>query len=147
MYPFKHAVYVVAEPTYPGRVVKVAVLLVCLGTLAPACGEPEPTIVYHFEVRGIGDNVKITYLTVEAGLVETSATLPWASEEYRGTEESDIRIEANGPARSRVKCVVRYKPIHGSYGGGGSGAASQQASLDGDQTVCALAHVSFSAEG
>jgi hypothetical protein len=85
MYPFKHAIYVVAEPTYPGRVVKVAVLLVvCLGTLAPACGEPEPTIVYHFEVRGIGDNVKITYLTVEAGLVETSATLPWASEEYRG---------------------------------------------------------------
>jgi hypothetical protein len=147
MYPFKHAVYVVAEPTYPGRVVKVAVLLVCLGTLAPACGEPEPTIVYHFEVGGIGDNVTITYLTVEAGLVETSATLPWASEEYRGTEESDIRIEANGPARSRVKCVVRYKPIHGSYGGGGSGAASQQASLDGDQTVCALAHVSFSAEG
>jgi hypothetical protein len=147
MYPFKHAVDGVAKPTYPGRVVKVAVLLVCLGTLAPACGKPEPTIVYHFEVRGIGDNVKITYLTVEAGLVETSATLPWASEEYRGTEESDIRIEANGPARSRVKCVVRYKPIHGSYGGGGSGAASQQASLDGDQTVCALAHVSFSAEG
>jgi hypothetical protein len=128
-------------------VVKLAVLLVCLGMLAPACGEPEPTIVYHFEVRGTGDNVKITYLTVEAGLVETSETLPWASEEYRGTEESDIRIEANGPAGSRLKCVVRYRPIHGSYGGGGSGGASQQASADEDQTICALEHVSFSAEG
>jgi len=143
----EHAVHTVAEPTYAGRVVKVAVLLVCLGMLSSGCGEPEPTIVYHFEVRGTGDNVKITYLTVEAGLVETAATLPWASEEYRGTEESDIRIEANGPAESRVKCVVRYRPIHGSYGGGGSGAASQQASQDGDQTVCALEHVSFSAEG
>jgi len=106
--------------------------------LAPACGEPDPTIVYRFEVRGIGDNVKITYLNVEAGLVETSATLPWASEEYRGTEESDIRIEANGPAESTLKCAVRYRPIHGAYGGGGSGALSQQASLDEDQTVCAL---------
>src|SRR6266540_5036068 len=120
MYPFKHAVYVVAEPTYAGRVVKVAVLLVCLGMLAPACGEPDPTIVYRFEVRGTGDNVKITYLTVEAGLVETSATLPWAREEYRGTEDSETRIEADGPAGSRVKCVVRYRPIHGSYGGGAS---------------------------
>jgi hypothetical protein len=125
-------------------VVRAAVLLVCLGVLATACGEPEPTIVYHFEVRGTGDNVMITYLSEEAGLVETSATLPWASEEYRGTEESVIRIEANGPAGSRVKCVVRYRPIHGAYGGGGSGALSQQGE---DQTVCALGQQLLPAEG
>ena len=124
--------------------VKVAVLIVCLGALAAACGEPEPTLVYHFEVRGTGDNVKITYLTAESGLVETSATLPWASEEYRGTKESEIRIEANGPAGSRLKCVVRYRPIHGSYGGGGSGPLSQQ---DEDQTVCALWQQLLPAEG
>jgi hypothetical protein len=100
-----------------------------------------------FEVRGTGGNVKIAYLTVEAGPVQTSATLPWASEEYRGTGESDIRIEANGPAGSRVTCVVRYRPIHGSYGGGGSGSASQRANPDEDQTACALDHVSFAAEG
>ena len=105
MYPFKHAVYVVAEPTYAGRVVKVAVVLVCLGILAPACGEPEPTIVYHFEVRGIGDNVKITYLTVEAGLVKTSATLPWASEEYPGHE--GVRHPHRSQRASRVNAYVR----------------------------------------
>jgi hypothetical protein len=129
--------------------VKVAVLLVCLGALAPACGGPEPTIAYHFEVLGTGDNVKITYLSEEAGLVETSATLPWASEEYRGTEESVIRIEANGPAGSRVKCVVRYRPIHGAYGGGGSGALSDAGShtVAGDQTVCALGQQLLPAKG
>ncbi len=132
------------EPTYAGRVIKGAVLLLCLGVLAPACGEPVPTIAYHFEVRGTGDNVKITYLSEEAGLVETSATLPWSSEEYRGTEESDIRIEANGPVGARLKCVVRYRPIHGEYGGGGSGALSQQGD---DQTVCALGQQFLPAEG
>ena len=129
--------------------VKVAVLLVCLGVLAPACGEPEPTIAYHFEVRGTGDNVKITYLSEEAGLVETSATLPWASQEYRGTEKSVIRIEANGPAGSRVKCVVRYRPIHGTYGGGGSGALSDAGShtVDENQTVCGLGQQLLPAKG
>jgi hypothetical protein len=72
----EHAVHAVTEPTYAGRVVKVAVLLVCLGMLSSGCGEPEPTIVYYFEVRGTGDNVKITYLTVEAGLVENFSNAP-----------------------------------------------------------------------
>ena len=144
----EHAVRAVTEPTYASRVVKVAVILVCLGVLAPACGEPEPTVVYHFEVRGTGDNVQIAFLTEEAGLVETSATLPWASEEFRGTEESVVRIEANGPAGSRVKCVVRYRRIHGAYGGSGSGASAQWANRpDEDQSVCALGQQSLTGEG
>jgi hypothetical protein len=45
-------------------------------------------------VRGSGDDVKVTYHTEEAGLVERTVNLPWTSEEFRGTKQSPVHIEA-----------------------------------------------------
>jgi hypothetical protein len=44
---------------------RASALLVCLGLLALACGEPvEPSIAYRYEVHGRrGTDVRITYLT------------------------------------------------------------------------------------
>jgi hypothetical protein len=74
---------------------KTFVSLVCLGGLTLACEEPHPpTVAFQYTVRGNGDNVKITYLTEEAGLVNRTISLPWASEEFRGTKQSPVRLEA-----------------------------------------------------
>jgi hypothetical protein len=120
---------------------KVSVLLVCLGGLALACGDSEPTVAYHYEVRGDGDNVVVRFVT-EDGLHHETVTLPWASEEFLGTEGLLARIEADGPLESRVKCVVRYRPIDGVYGGNRSGESSQFANRpEEDRTLCALDQV------
>jgi hypothetical protein len=119
-------------------VLKVIALAVCLGGLALACEEAEPTLVYHYEVLGNGDKVKVTYLVNQQDLVHTTVRLPWASEEFRGTKETPVRVEADGPSGSRVRCVLRYRPVAGEYGGDGSGAMSQQATAEDDQTVCDL---------
>jgi len=123
---------------------KAFVLLVLVVGLTAACdafSEPKPSFAYQYAVRGEGENVRVTYLTRPAGLVHETVTLPWTSGEFQGPDEF-IRIEADGPAGTRVKCVVRYRPIEGTYGGGGSGSASQQNSRD-DPTRCALDHVTF----
>src|SRR4029450_13894109 len=74
---------------------KPVVSLVCLGGLPLACEEPySPTVALQYTVRGNGDNVKITYLTEEAGLVHTTVSLPRASEEFRGTNQPPVRLEA-----------------------------------------------------
>ena len=118
---------------------KVVALALCLGSVALACEEPEPTLVYHYEVRGEGDNVKVTYLVDHEGLVYVTTPLPWASEELRGTKETPIHVEVNGPSGSRVKCVVRYRRVNGDYGGNGSGSMAQWANQpDEDHTVCGL---------
>src|SRR4029450_1501379 len=83
------------------------------------------TYGYQYAVRGKGEDVRVTYLTQPAGLVHETVTLPWRSREFEGPDEF-IRIEADGPAGTRVKCQVRYRPIEGTYGGGGSGSSSQQ---------------------
>ena len=123
--------------------VLVVVLVVGLTTACDAFSEPEASFAYQYAVRGSGENVRVTYLTQPAGLVNETVTLPWRSGEFEGPDEF-IRIEADGPAGTRVKCVVRYRPIEGTYGGGGSGSASsQQNSPDEDPTRCALNHVTF----
>jgi hypothetical protein len=101
-------------------------LVLVVGATAPcdAFSEPEPLFAYQYAVRGTGENVRVTYLTRPAGVVHKTVTLPWTSGEFKGPDEF-IRIEADGPAGTRVKCVVRYRPIEGTYGGGGSGSASQ----------------------
>jgi hypothetical protein len=124
---------------------KAFVLLMLVVGLTAACdafSEPKPSFAYEYGVRGKGENVRVTYLTQPAGLVHETVTLPWTSGEFEGPDEF-IRIEADGPAGTRVKCVVRYRPIEGIYRGGGSGSASQQSSLDQDPTRCALDHVTF----
>lgn len=120
---------------------RVSVLLLCLGGLALACGDTdtEPTIAFQYVVRGSGNNVEVTYLQEMQGLVRRTVTLPWTSEEFQGTKESFVRIEADGPPGSRVRCAVRFRPIDGVYGGNGSGESAQYANRpDEDQTVCAL---------
>lgn len=123
-------------PAYPVCVLKAVGLVICLGGLAVACDEPEPTLVYHYEVRGVGESVMVSYLVDHEGLVDQTVHLPWASEELRGTESTPVRIEVNGPPGSRVRCVISYRPVGGSYGGNGSGSMKQWASPDEDQTVC-----------
>jgi hypothetical protein len=72
---------------------KTFVSLVCLGGLTLAFEEPHPsTVAFHYTVRGNDDNVKITYLTEEAGLVNRTVSLPWASEEFRGTKQSPVAL-------------------------------------------------------
>jgi hypothetical protein len=116
-------------------------LLVCVVGLTAACGalsESEPSFAYQYVVRGSGENVMVTYLTQLEGLVYETVTLPWTSAEFEGPDEF-IRIEADGPAGTRVKCSVRYRRIEGTYGGNGSGTSSQWANRpDEDQTRCAL---------
>jgi hypothetical protein len=125
---------------------KAFVLLVLVVGLTASCdafSEPDPSFAYQYAVRGKGENVRVTYLTRPAGLVHETVTLPWTSGEFQGPDQF-IRIEADGPAGTRVKCVVLYRPIEGTYGGGGSGSgsASQQNSHE-DPTRCALDHVIF----
>ena len=122
---------------YLGTVQKNAALAVCLGSLAAACGgsESRPTIAYRYEVRGSGEGVQVSFLVPEAGLVERTVRLPWASEELQGTDETPIRIEVDGPTESRVTCVVLYRRLDGSYRGNGSGSMKQSASSDEDQTA------------
>jgi hypothetical protein len=124
---------------------KAFVLLMLVVGLTAACdafSEPKPSFAYEYGVRGEDENVRVTYLTQPAGLVHETVSLPWTSGEFEGPDEF-IRIEADGPTGSRVKCVVRYRRIEGTYGGGGSGSASQQNSPDTDPTRCALDHVTI----
>jgi hypothetical protein len=127
---------------YPVSVLKVLALAMCLGGLAVACEEAEqaePTLAYHYEVRGNGDNVKVTFLLPEAGLVDRIVRLPWVSQELRGRRGDAISLKVDGPSGSRVRCVVLYRRINVSYGGNGSGFMKQWANQpDEDQTVCAL---------
>jgi hypothetical protein len=98
-------------------------LLVCLGLLAAACGKSvEPSIAYRYEVHGRGADVRITYLTEEAGLVERTVALPWTSQEFLAGPETSAHLEAHGPSGSNLRCVVRYRRINGAYGGNGSGS-------------------------
>jgi hypothetical protein len=127
---------------------KAFVLLALVVGLTPACdspSEPEPSIAYQYVVRGHGENVRVTYLTQAAGLFHKTVTLPWTNAEFEGPANAEfIRIEADGPAGTRVKCVVRYRRIEGTYGGGGSGASSQYAtSPNEDETRCALDQASI----
>jgi hypothetical protein len=123
---------------------KAFVQLVLVVGLTPACdalSEAEPSFAYQYVVRGSGESVRVTYLTQPEGLVHETVTLPWMSAEFEGPDEF-IRIEADGPAGTRAKCVVRYRRIEGTYGGAGSGTSSQYANRpDEDQTRCALEHV------
>jgi hypothetical protein len=119
---------------------RVSVLLGCLGVLALSCGHSEPTIAYRYAVRGSGDDVTITFLTEQLGSVQRTVDLPWTSEEFLGTGDSPVRIEAAGPPGSRVKCVVRSRPVTGLYGGNGSGESS---ATEEDRTRCALDQGAF----
>jgi hypothetical protein len=119
------------------------VLLVLLVGLTAACdafSEPRPSYAYQYAVRGRGENVRVTYLTQPAGLVHETVTLPWTSREFEGPKNFEfIHLEADGPAGIRVKCLVRYRPVKGTYGGGGSGTSSQWANRpDEDKTRCAV---------
>lgn len=114
-------------------------LLVTLVMLGSGCAESEPTIAYQFVVRGQGENVSIAFGSEDQALINLEVSLPWTSEEFEGTNQSPVRLEADGPEGSRVRCVIRYRPIDGQYGGNGSGESSQYANQpDEDQTVCGL---------
>ena len=115
-------------------------LLVCLGLLALACGETvEPSIAYRYEVHGRGSDVRITYRTEEAGIVERTVTLPCASHECVASRETSLQVEAHGPPGSNLRCVVRLRRINGVYGGAGSGrnVGYEEPSDDG-QTRCSV---------
>ena len=117
--------------------VLLVLLVVGLTAACDAFSEPK-SFAYQYAVRGKGENVRVTYLTQPAGLVHETVTLPWRSQEFEGPNEF-IRLEADGPVGTRVKCLVRYRGIEGTYGGGGSGTSSQWANRpDEDQTRCAL---------
>jgi hypothetical protein len=118
------------------------VLVVGLTASCDAFSEPERAYAYQYAVHGKGEDVRVTYLTQPAGLVHETVTLPWRSREFEGPDEF-IRIEADGPAGTRVKCQVRYRPIEGTYGGGGSGSSSQQQGRGEDPTRCALDNVTI----
>jgi hypothetical protein len=122
---------------------RAAALLVCLGLLALACGESvEPSIAYRYEVHGRGRDVRITYLTEEAGLVEKTVTLPWTSQEFLAAREASAQVEAQGPPGSNLRCVVRYRRINGAYGGDGSGSSvGYEEQSDDGQTQCATGAV------
>ena len=121
--------------------VLLVLLVVGLTAACDAFSEPEPSFAYQYAVRGKGENVRVTYLTLPEGLVHETVTLPWRSREFEGPNEF-IRLEADGPEGTRVKCFVRYRRIEGTYGGGGSGTSSQWANRpDEDQTLCALDNV------
>jgi hypothetical protein len=109
---------------YHGGMLRASALLACLGLLVPACGEPvEPSIAYRYEVHGRGSDVRITYLTDEANLVERTVTLPWTSQEFlAGRQTPAAQIEAHGPPGSHLRCVVRYRRINGAYDGNRSGS-------------------------
>jgi hypothetical protein len=120
---------------------KAFVLLVLLVGLTADCdafSEPEPSFVYQYAVRGRGENVRVTYLMQPAGLVHETVTLPWMSREFEGPKNFEfIRLEADGPAGTRVKCFVRYRRIEETYGGGGSGSISDNGP-DPDPARCAV---------
>jgi hypothetical protein len=121
---------------------RASALLVCVGSLALACGESvEPSIAYRYEVHGRGSDVRITYLTEEAGLVERTVTLPWTSQEFLAARETS-HVEAHGPPGSNLRCVVRYRRINGAYGGDGSGSAvGYEERSDDGQTRCSAGTV------
>ena len=120
------------------------VLLVLVVGLTASCdvfAEPDPSFAYQYAVRGKGEC---------EGHLPHEARRPRPRNRHAPVDEwrvpgpdEFIRIEADGPAGTRVKCVVRYRPIEGIYGGGGSGSPSQQNSRDEDPTRCALDHVTF----
>jgi hypothetical protein len=122
---------------------RASALVVCLGLLALACGESvEPSIAYRYEVHGRGSDVRITYLTQEAGLVERTVTLPWTSQEYLAARETSAHVEAYGPPGSNLRCVVRLRRINGAYGGDGSGSAvGYEEQSDDGQTRCSTGTV------
>jgi hypothetical protein len=119
------------------------VVLLCVAGLAVSCRDSEPTIAYRYSVEGSGEGVAITFLT-ENGLTHRTVRLPWTSEESLGSDQSPIRIEADGPPGSRVRCFVRYRAVDGTYGGDGSGETGQYATdPDEDQSRCALDQRTF----
>jgi hypothetical protein len=122
---------------------RAAALLGCLGLLALACGESvEPSIAYRYEVHGRGSDVRITYRTEEAGLVEKTVTLPWASQEFLASRETSLQVEAHGPPGSNLRCVVRLRRINGTYGGDGSGrSVGYEEQSDDGQTRCSVGAV------
>jgi hypothetical protein len=123
---------------------RAAAVLVCLGLLALACGQSvEPSIAYRYEVRGRGSDVKIAYLTEEAGLVERTVTLPWTSQEFLAIRENTASVEAHGPPGSNLRCVVRYRLIPGEYGGNGPGNAVDYGRADDSQSQCDTGPVHF----
>lgn len=96
-------------------------------------------MAFRYFVTGTGDNVSITYLTEDIGLVEVETSLPWRSEEVEGTKRSPIHLEVEGPADSRVVCFVETRPIDGTYDGDGSGRKSQYADSPGEnQNRCEI---------
>lgn len=111
--------------------------LAVLVVLGSACAESEPTIAYQYVVRGQGDNVAVTYLS-DQGVIDEEVSLPWTSDEFEGTKESAVRLRAEGPEGSKLRCIIRHRPIDGRYGGNGSGESSQSATSGGDQTQCSM---------
>jgi hypothetical protein len=96
--------------------------------------------VYQYAVRGHGENVRVFYLMHSAGEVRRTVTLPWTSAEFEAPANSEfIRLEADGPTGTRVKCFVQYRRVEGEFGGNGSGSLSQYTtSPDEDETRCAV---------
>lgn len=106
---------------------KAIAIVACLAGLLASCTDQEPTIAFTYAVKGTGEDVRVSYVTDGADVVHRSVTLPWISEESEGSEGTLTRIEADGPAGTEVRCVVRYRPIDRRYGGNGSGGGSQGA--------------------
>jgi hypothetical protein len=122
---------------------RASALVVCLGLLALACGQSvKPSIAYRYEVHGRGSDVRITYLTDEANLVERTVTLPWTSQEFlAGRETPAAQVEAHGPPGSKLRCVVRYRRINGAYGGNGSGSTVDYGRANDSQSQCSTGGV------
>jgi hypothetical protein len=120
---------------------RVTAVAIGFAFVAVACdtSESPPTIAFQYEVRGSGDDVHVTFFVPEAGLVDRIVRVPWASDELRATRDTPMRLEADGPSGSRVRCIVRYRPIEGVYGGNGSGSTTAVQNGPGeDHTVCSV---------
>lgn len=116
---------------------KQVALMLSLTASGVACTEPD--LVYQYEVQGKGEDVSVSYLTDDRGSVDERVSLPWTSDEFEGTAQTSVRLKADGPEGSVVKCLIRHRRIDGDYGANGSGESSQHAdNPQEDQTICEL---------
>jgi hypothetical protein len=105
------------------RTLAAALALVALGA-ACSPNEPEPELVFVYEVGGRGETINVTYLG-DDGLVEEEVTVPWTSEEMYTTPSRDLHLEARGDPGDDLVCGLRWRLPEGRYGQDGSGSRTQ----------------------
>lgn len=93
---------------------KACALLASLFLLGSGCTDPEPTLLYQYEVQGSGEEVSVSYFAQDQKLTEERVSLPWTSDEFEGTGESLARLKVDGPEGATVRCIVRRRSVDGA---------------------------------